>query len=149
MRIAVVALLVAALLGGAWAYRQERNDRREDVARLEGQLRAVEGDLAGTRRANAVLAARIRAVTRRALKAKLARTELAARVRRSVFTVTAALDEGTGWVAWVHGRNSYVLTATTSSSSASPAATARSVSTRASGSGTAASSRRTRETTSR
>lgn len=111
MRIAVVVLLVAALLGGAWAYRQERNDRREDVARLESQLRAVEGDLAGTRRANAVLAARIRAVTRRALKAKLARTELAARVRRSVFTVTAALDEGTGWVAWVHGRNSYVLTA--------------------------------------
>jgi S1-C subfamily serine protease len=27
-----------------------------------------------------------------------------------VFTVTASLDEGTGWVAWVKGRNSYVLT---------------------------------------
>jgi S1-C subfamily serine protease len=107
MRIAVVVLLLAALLGGVWAYRQERND----VARLESELHTLKGDLAGTRRANDVLAARIRAVTRRALKAKLARTELAARVRRSVFTVTASLDEGTGWVAWVRGRNSFVLTA--------------------------------------
>lgn len=111
MRIAVVVVLVAALLGGVWAYREERNDRRDDVARLESELRTMKSDLAGARRANAVLAARIRAVTRRALKAKLARTELAARVRRSVFTVTASLDEGTGWVAWVQGRNSYVLTA--------------------------------------
>jgi S1-C subfamily serine protease len=111
MRIAVVVLLLAALLGGVRAYRQERNDRREDVARLESELHTLKGDLAGTRRANDVLAARIRAVTRRALKAKLARTELAARVRRSVFTVTASLDEGTGWLAWVRGRNSFVLTA--------------------------------------
>jgi hypothetical protein len=29
----LVVLLLAALFGGAWAYRQERNDRREDVAR--------------------------------------------------------------------------------------------------------------------
>ena len=111
MRIAVVVLLVTALLGGVWAYRQERNDRREDVARLEGELSSVRSDLAGARRTNAALAQRLRGVTRKALKAKLARTELAARVSRSVFTVTASLDEGTGWVAWVKGRNSYVLTA--------------------------------------
>jgi hypothetical protein len=111
MRIAVVVLLVTALLSGVWAFRQERNDRREDVARLEGELSSVKRDLVGARRANAVLAERLRGVTRNALKAKLARTELAARVRRSVFTVTASLDEGTGWVGWVDGRNSYVLTA--------------------------------------
>ena len=81
------------------------------MARLEGELSSVRSDLADARQANAALAQRLRGVTRKALKAKLARTELAARVRRSVFTVTASLDEGTGWVAWVKGRNSYVLTA--------------------------------------
>jgi hypothetical protein len=111
MRIAVIVLLRTALLGGVWAYRQERNDRQEDVARLEGELSSVRHDLAGARRANAVLAERLRGVSRKALKAKLARTELAARVRRSVFTVTASLDEGNGWVGWVKGRNSYVVTA--------------------------------------
>jgi len=111
MRIAVVALLVAALGGGAWAYRHERDQRREDVTRLESQLRSVELNLSSARRQNSVLAARVRGVNRRELKARLARTTLAARVRKSVFTVTASLDEGTAWVAWVRGRNSYLLTA--------------------------------------
>jgi Trypsin-like peptidase domain len=55
MRIAIVILLVTALLGGVWAYRQERNDRRKDVARLEGELNSMRHDLAGARRTNAVL----------------------------------------------------------------------------------------------
>jgi uncharacterized membrane protein YqjE len=64
MRIAVVVLLVTALLGGVWAYRHERNDRREDVERLEGELSSVRHDLAGARRANALLAERLQGVTR-------------------------------------------------------------------------------------
>ena len=50
MRITLVVLLVTALFGGVWGYRQERNDRREDVARLDGELSSVRSDLAGTRR---------------------------------------------------------------------------------------------------
>ena len=111
MRVAVVLLLVAAVAGGAWAYKHERDQRHDDVATLQSELGSVRRDLAQERRANSVLATRIRSVSRRELKAKLARTTLAARVRKSVFTVTASLDEGTAWVAWVQGRNSYLLTA--------------------------------------
>jgi len=111
MRIALVLLLVAAVGGGAWAYRHEQSQRQQDVAELRGELSAVKGSLGVTRRTNAVLADRIRSLKRGELKAKLARTSLAARVRKSVFTVTASLDEGTGWVAWVRGRDSYVITA--------------------------------------
>jgi S1-C subfamily serine protease len=111
MRVVAVLLLVAALAGGTWAYRHERDTRRDDVARLESQLRVVNRNLTGAKRENEVLAARIRGVTRRALKAKLARSSLAARVKRSVFTVTASLDEGTGFIGWVKGKDTYVITA--------------------------------------
>jgi S1-C subfamily serine protease len=111
MRIALVVLLVAALAGGAWGYRHEQSQRRHDVAQLHREITAMKGSLSVARRTNDVLAGRVRGLTRRELKAKLARTDLAARVRKSVFTVTASLDEGTGWVAWVKGRDSYVITA--------------------------------------
>jgi len=112
MKALAVLLLAAAVAVGGWlTYRHERDDRRQDVSRLEGQLRTIKRDLKGAKQQNAILAARIRGVTRRALKAKLARTTLAARVKRSVFTVTVSLDEGTGFVAWVKGRDSYVVTA--------------------------------------
>ena len=109
--LAVLALVALAAGGGWWAYRHERDQRRDDVTRLEGQLASIKRDLSGARRENAVLADRLRGVTRRARKARLARTALAKRVRASVFTVTASLDEGTGFVAWVRGGSSYVLTA--------------------------------------
>jgi S1-C subfamily serine protease len=111
MRVAVVVVLVAAVGAGAWAYKHERDQRREDVAGLQEQLQSVERNLTTARQQNGVLAARIRQANRRQLKERLARTTLAARVRKSVFTVTASLDEGTAWVAWVKGRNSYLLTA--------------------------------------
>jgi len=110
--LALLALfLIAALVGGGLAYRQERNHRRDDVARLSDRLASINHDLTVARRERAVLADRIRGVTRRARKAKLARTSLAARVKRSVFTVTVSVDEGTGFVAWVKDGSSYVLTA--------------------------------------
>jgi S1-C subfamily serine protease len=111
MRVALLVLLVVAVAGGALAYKHERDNRREDVARLETQLRAVENQLTGARRQDTDLARKIRGVNRRALKARLARTTLAARVKRSVFTLSVSLDEGTAFVAWVKGRNSYLLTA--------------------------------------
>jgi len=111
MKVALLVLLVAAVAGGSWAYKHERDNRRDDVARLETQLRAVENQLTGARRQDSVLAGRIRGVNRRALKAKLARTSLAARIKRSTFTLSVSLDEGTAFVAWVKGRNSYLLTA--------------------------------------
>ncbi|MEP6908946.1 MAG: S1C family serine protease [Actinomycetota bacterium] len=111
MRALAALALLLAVAGGAWGYRHERDHRRHDVARLEHQLAAMKRDLRSARSENAVLAGRIRSVTRRALKARLARTSLAARVKRSVFTVTASLDEGSGFVAWVKGNASYVLTA--------------------------------------
>lgn len=111
MRVALVALLVIAVGGGVVAYKHERDSRREDVARLETQLRAVENQLTGARRQDTDLAQKIRGVNRRALKAKLARTSLAARIKRSTFTLSVSLDEGTAFVAWVKGRNSYLLTA--------------------------------------
>jgi len=104
-------LLVATVVGGGWAYSHERDHRRDDVARLGDKLASIKHDLTVARRENAVLADRIRGVTRRARKAHLARSTLAARVKRSVFTVTVSLDEGTGFVAWVKGGASYVLTA--------------------------------------
>lgn len=103
--------LIAAITGAAWAYWNERDQRRSDVARLASEVQVVKGDLATTKEANAVLAARLRSLSRRELKAKLARTTLAARVKKSVFTVTVSLDEGSGFVAWVEGRSSYVITA--------------------------------------
>lgn len=111
MKALVALVLVAAVAGGGWAYRHERDQRRDDVARLEGQLQTVKRDLTGARNENAILAGRIRGVTRRALKAKLSRTTLAARVKRSVFTISASLDEGSGFIAWVKGGSTYVLTA--------------------------------------
>ena len=111
MKVALSVLLVAAVAGGAWAYKHERDSRRDDVARLETQLRAVENQLTGARRQDTVLAGKIRGVNRRALKAKVARTTLAARIKRSVFTLSVSLDEGTAFVAWVKGRNSYLITA--------------------------------------
>ena len=108
--LALVAL-AAAVAGGGWAYRHERDHRRGDVARLEGELKTMRRDLRGAHRDNALLAARLRSVTRGVRKARLARTTLASRVRASVFTVTASLDEGSGFVAWVKGRSSYVITA--------------------------------------
>ncbi|HEV8603709.1 MAG TPA: S1C family serine protease [Gaiellaceae bacterium] len=111
MKALAVLALVIAVAGGGWAYRHERDQRRTDVARLGRELRVVRGDLSTAERQNEVLAGRLRGVTRRARKARLARTTLAARVRRSVFTVTASLDEGSGFVAWVKGRDTYVMTA--------------------------------------
>ena len=111
MRVVPWVLLVAAVAGGALAYKHERNSRHDDVTRLETQLRAVENQLTGARRQDSLLAGKIRGVNRRALKAKVARTSLAARVKRSVFTLSIWLDEGTAFVAWVEGRNSYLITA--------------------------------------
>ena len=104
MRALGALLLVGAVLAGGWAYRHERDHRRSDVARLQRELQAVKQD-------NALLADRLRGVSRRMRKAQVARTTLASRVRASVFTVTVSLDEGSGFVAWVKGRNSYVITA--------------------------------------
>jgi S1-C subfamily serine protease len=111
MRAALVVLLLVAVGAGAWAYKHERDQRREDVAGLEQQLQSVERNMTAARRQDSALSARVRGVSRRQLKARVARTTLAARVRKSVFTVTASLDEGTAWVAWVKGRTSYLLTA--------------------------------------
>ena len=111
MKVALIVLLVAALAGGGLAYKHERDSRREDVGRLETELRAVENQITEARRQDTLLADRIRGVNRRALRAKVARTTLAARVKRSVFTLSISLDEGTAFVAWVKGRNSYLLTA--------------------------------------
>ena len=111
MRAAVVALLVAALGAGAWAYKHERDQREQDVASLQSQLRSVERNLTTARLQNSALSAKVRGVNRRELRAKVARTTLAARVRKSVFTVTASLDEGRPRVAWVKGRSSNLLTA--------------------------------------
>lgn len=111
MKALAALLLIAAVAGGAWAYRYERDQRREDVIHLEDQLVSIKHDLTVARRTNAVLADRVRGVTRRARKARYARSSLAARVKRSVFTVTVSTDEGTGFVAWVQGGASYVVTA--------------------------------------
>jgi S1-C subfamily serine protease len=111
MKVVLSTLLVAAVAGGAFAYKHERDNRRDDVARLETQLRVVENQLTGARRQDSLLAGRIRGVNRRALKAKVARTTLAARIKRSVFTLSVSLDEGTAFVAWVKGRDSYLITA--------------------------------------
>jgi S1-C subfamily serine protease len=111
LRLGLVVLLLAAVGAGAWAYKHERDQREQDVASLQGQLRSVEKNLEATRLQNSALNAKVRGVSRRQLRARVARTTLAARVRKSVFTVTASLDEGTAWVAWVKGKNSYLLTA--------------------------------------
>jgi S1-C subfamily serine protease len=111
MRLVLALLLVASVAVGASAYKHERDSRRDDVARLETQLRAVENQLTGARRQDTLLAGKIRGVNRRALKAKVARTTLAGRIKRSVFTLSVSLDEGTAFVAWVKGRDSYLITA--------------------------------------
>jgi phage shock protein A len=66
MKVAIIVLLVAALAGGALAYKHERDSRREDVARLETELRAVENQITEARRQDTLLADRIRGVNRRA-----------------------------------------------------------------------------------
>jgi S1-C subfamily serine protease len=112
VRTLAAVLLAAGVAGAGWlTYRHERDQRREEVARLEANLWAVRRDLTGARKENALLSDQLRAVNRRARKARVARTSLAARVRASVFTVTASLDEGTAFVAWVNGGASYLITA--------------------------------------
>ncbi|HET7856674.1 MAG TPA: S1C family serine protease [Gaiellaceae bacterium] len=115
MKLAValgaVLLLAALAAAGVWAYLDERDSRRADVTRLEGRVAAVQRDLVAARKENALLAARVRAVSARMRKARFNLTPLAARIRRSVFTVTAALDEGSGFAGWVADGSTYVLTA--------------------------------------
>ncbi len=112
MRALALFLLVAAVVaGGAWAYRYEQDQRRDDINRLGDQLSGIKHELTVAKRERAVLADRVRGVTRRARKARFARSTLAARVKRSVFTVSVSTDEGTGFVAWVQGGASYVVTA--------------------------------------
>ena len=81
MRPAVVAVLVGAVCAGAFAYKHERDQRREDVAGLEQQLQSVERNLGAARRQNSALSARVRGLSRRELKAGLARTTPALRPR--------------------------------------------------------------------
>ena len=114
-----------ALLGGivlvvlaVWAYREERDTRRADVARLELQLRTMRTnvanarrDLRGARRESALLAARLRTVSTRVQRARVSLQPLAARIRQSVFTLKAADDEGSAFVGWIEGRTTYVITA--------------------------------------
>jgi putative serine protease PepD len=44
-------------------------------------------------------------------RARVNLTPLAARIRKSVFTLTAALDEGSGFSGWVSDGSTYVVTA--------------------------------------
>ncbi len=104
-------VLIAVVAGAAWAFYDEREQRRDDVNRLGDQLAGIEHELTVATRERAVLADRVRGVTRRAREARSARSSLAARVKRSVFTVRVSTDEGTGFVAWVQGGASYVVTA--------------------------------------
>jgi S1-C subfamily serine protease len=111
MKALAALVLIAAVAGGGWAYRHERDHRRDDIAQLEGQLQTMRRDLRSTKRDNELLAGRLRSVTRGVRKARLARSTLASRVRASVFTVSASLDEGSGFIGWVRGKSSYVITA--------------------------------------
>jgi hypothetical protein len=106
-----VVLALALAAAGVWAYLDERDSRRAEVTRLEGRVAAVHRDLVATRKENALLAARVRAVSARMRKARFNLTPLAARIRRSVFTVIAALDEGSGFAGWVRDGSTYVVTA--------------------------------------
>lgn len=108
---AVVVVLGAVAAAGIWAYLDERDSRRTDVRRLEGQVDDVQTELVATRKANALLAAKLRGVSARVGRARVNLTPLAARIRKSVFTITAALDDGTGFSGWVSDGSTYVVTA--------------------------------------
>ena len=110
MSAAAVALGAIAA-AGVWAYLEERDSRRADIRKLEGQVDDVQAELVATRKANAVLAARLRGVSARVGRARVNLTPLAARIRKSVFTLTAALDEGSGFSGWVSDGSTYVVTA--------------------------------------
>ena len=121
MRLLLAGLVVVVVAGGAVAvraYREERDTRRADVARLvlpvmnmRRNVATARRDLRGARRESALLSARLRTVSTRVQRARVSLQPLAARIRQSVFTVQAAEDEGTGFVGWIEGRTTYVLTA--------------------------------------
>jgi S1-C subfamily serine protease len=115
--LGILGVLALAALGG-WAYLDERNSRQADVQRLEQELGTVRSelgaarhDLTSARRDNSQLASRLRSVSTRLRSARLNLTPLATRIRRSVFTLKAAQDEGTGFAAWVSGGSTFVVTA--------------------------------------
>jgi S1-C subfamily serine protease len=108
---AIVLALGAIAAAGLWAYLDERDSRRADVRRLEGQVDDVQTELVATRKANAVLAARVRGLSARVGQARVNLTPLAARIRKSVFTIRAALDDGSGFSGWVTDGSTYVVTA--------------------------------------
>jgi S1-C subfamily serine protease len=118
--LAVVAFLVAtAAFGvGAWAYFQERDERRAEVDRLERQVGAMRREVAAARRdlrtarrESAQLAARLGQVSTRVNRARVNLTPLATRIRDSVFTVRTSTDEASGFVGWIEGRTTFVITA--------------------------------------
>jgi S1-C subfamily serine protease len=111
LKALLAVAIVAVAAGGAWAYHAERVNRREDVSRLQEQVGSLRHDLAASKRQELALAERMRAVAKRVRRTQVNLVPLAARVRRSVFTLKNARDEGTGWAAWVKGRSTYVLTA--------------------------------------
>jgi S1-C subfamily serine protease len=108
--LAVLAILVVAGAGAA-AYVAEREQRRSDLHELDQRLSAMRKEVASARRDSAELAARLRTVSTRVDRARVNLTPLASRIRGSVFTVQAAEDEGSGFVGWIDGGMTYVITA--------------------------------------
>lgn len=106
---ALLAALAATVAGAALVYQQraladERSARRADVAALERRLDAVAG------RSNA-LAGRVKDAEQTLERKEAGIAPLAERVLRSVFTIEADRSFGSGFVAWVDGDSTYLLTA--------------------------------------
>jgi S1-C subfamily serine protease len=113
-RRAAVALgsvaLVAALALASFAVVRSGRPSAELKA-LQRDVRALRADVRAVRRHNERLAGRLNSTERSVKRTTRGIAPLAQRVRRSVFTVEGETHFGAGFVAWIDGGDTYLITA--------------------------------------
>jgi S1-C subfamily serine protease len=102
--LAALAAAMFVLVRQASVVSSERSARRTEIGRLQKQVTRLESR-------GALLAGRVGSTEKTLKRKETGIAPLAARVRRSVFTVETDRGLGSGFVAWTDGDTSYLITA--------------------------------------
>jgi len=102
--VAALAASMFVLVRQASVLSSERSARRAEIGRLQKQVALLESR-------GALLAGRVGSAEKTLKRKETGIAPLAARVRRSVFTVETDRGLGSGFIAWTDGDASYLITA--------------------------------------